>query len=55
LILVYALFLLNIGRRREGKKKEKEKISPWQRRVSLGLDLPCCLCCGLQLLGAIKG
>jgi hypothetical protein len=29
LILIDALFLLDQGRRREGKKKEKEKESPW--------------------------
>jgi hypothetical protein len=57
LILVGALFLLDGGRRREGKKKEKmkEKKFLWRRRVSLGLDLPCLLCSGSQLLGAIKG
>jgi hypothetical protein len=26
----------------------------WERKVSQGLDLPCWLCSGLQLLGAIK-
>jgi hypothetical protein len=40
LILVDALFLLDGGRRREGKKREREK-SPWGRRVSLGLDPSC--------------
>jgi hypothetical protein len=56
LILFDALFLLEGGRRREGKKKEKkvEKL-PWGRRVSPGVDLSCSLCRGLQLLGAIKG
>jgi hypothetical protein len=41
LILVDALFPLDGGWRREGKKKEKEKTSPQGRRVSLGLDPPC--------------
>jgi hypothetical protein len=41
LILVDALFLLDGGRRREGKRKEKEKKSLWGRRVSPGLDPPC--------------
>jgi hypothetical protein len=36
LILVDALFLLDQGRRREGKKKEKEKKSPWRRKISWG-------------------
>jgi hypothetical protein len=52
LILVDALFLLDQGRRREGKKKEKK--SPWGRRVFPGLDPPCLLCSMLELLGAIK-
>jgi hypothetical protein len=57
LILVGALFMLEGGKRREGKKKRKEdrKKSLWERRVSLGLDLPFWLCSGLQLLDAIKG
>jgi hypothetical protein len=55
LILVGALFLLDGERRGEGKKKEKGKKSPWGRRVYLGLDLPCWLCSGLQLLSEIKG
>jgi hypothetical protein len=46
LILIDALFPLDGGRRREGKKL------PW---VSPALDLPCWLCSRLQLLGAIKG
>jgi hypothetical protein len=55
LILIDALFLLHGGRRREGKKKKKKREkSLWRRRVSPGLDLPYCLCCGSQLLGAIK-
>jgi hypothetical protein len=50
-----ALFLLDGGRRREGKKKEKKTTKLlWERKVSQGLDLPCWLCSGLQLLGAIK-
>jgi hypothetical protein len=56
LIMVDALFPLYGGSRREGKRKEKEnKKSAWGRRVSPGLDPPCWLCCGWQLLGAIKG
>jgi hypothetical protein len=39
----------------EEKEREKKKILPWWRRVSLGLDLPCWLCSGSQLLGSIKG
>jgi hypothetical protein len=50
LILVDALFLLDGGRRREGKKKRREKPL-WGRRISQGLDLHH----ELQLLGAIKG
>jgi hypothetical protein len=41
-------------RRREGKKKRREK-SPWGRRVSPGLSLPCWPFHRSQLLGAIKG
>jgi hypothetical protein len=42
LILVDALFLLDGGRRREGKEKKKRREkSPWRRRVSLGLDPSC--------------
>jgi hypothetical protein len=51
-------FPLYGGQRREGKKKEKkkkEKKSLWAKRVSPELDLPCWLCSGSQLLGAIKG
>jgi hypothetical protein len=51
LILVDVLFPLDVGRRREGKKKK----SFLGRRDFLRLELPCWLCCGLQLLGAIKG
>jgi hypothetical protein len=56
LILVDAPFLLDGGRRTEGKRKKKrrEKLL-WGRRISPGLDLPCWLCHGSQLLGAIKG
>jgi hypothetical protein len=44
------------GRRREGKIKGKEgKISPWRRRISLGLDPLHWLCSGSQLLDAVKG
>jgi hypothetical protein len=39
----------------EEEEKERKKKSPWGRRVSPGLDLPCWLCCKSQLLGAIKG
>jgi hypothetical protein len=49
LILVGVLFLLDGGRRREGKlkrKEERKKILPWGRRVSSGLDLSCWLCNG---------
>jgi hypothetical protein len=53
LILVDALFPLDRGKRREGKIKEKK--SPRGSRVSLGLNLLCWLCSGLQPLGAIKG
>jgi hypothetical protein len=59
LIIFGALFLFDEVRRREGKRKEKlkekRKKSPWGRRVSLGLDLPCRLCSTLQPLGTIKG
>jgi hypothetical protein len=55
LILVGALFLLDGGIRREGKKKEKKKTNCMGRRVSLGLDPACWLCSRSQLLGAIKG
>jgi hypothetical protein len=55
LILVDALFLLDGGRKREGKKKEKEKKSQRGRRVSQRLDPPCWLCSGSQLLGSSKG
>jgi hypothetical protein len=40
LILFDALFLFDGVRRSEGKKNKKKK-SPWERKVSLGLDLPC--------------
>jgi hypothetical protein len=50
LILVDALFLLDGGRRREGKKKKLL----CRRRVSPGLDPPCWLCSMSQLLGASK-
>jgi hypothetical protein len=52
LILVVFLFLLDRRRKEERKKGKK---SPWGRRVSLGLNLPCWLCSRLQLLGAITG
>jgi hypothetical protein len=52
LILVDDLFPLDGGRRRERKKKEKKKKFLWGRRVSPGLDPPCWLCRGSQLLGA---
>jgi hypothetical protein len=57
LILVGALFLVDGGRRTEGKKKtdrQKEK-SLWGTRIFLGLDPLCWLCRELQVLGAIKG
>jgi hypothetical protein len=44
-ILVDALFLLDGGKRRERKKERKKKKLPWERMVSLGLYLPCWLCC----------
>jgi hypothetical protein len=44
LILVGALFLLDRGKRREGKKKEEKKVLPWGRKLSLGLDLVFWLC-----------
>jgi hypothetical protein len=59
LILVGALFPFDGGRKREGKEKEKRKEnrkkSLWGMRVSPGLDPPCWLCSGSQLLGAIRG
>jgi hypothetical protein len=59
LFLVGALFPFDGGgeeKEREKKRgKKKRKKSPRGRRVSLGLDPPCWLCRGLQLLGAIKG
>jgi hypothetical protein len=55
LILVGVLFLLDGRRIKKGKKREKKKEKlPWGRRVSQGLHLPCWLCRGSQLLGAIK-
>jgi hypothetical protein len=42
------------GEEKEKRKKKKREKSLWRRRVSPGLDLPYCLCCGSQLLGAIK-
>jgi hypothetical protein len=42
------------GEEKERKKKRRKK-SLWSRMFSLGLDLPCWLCRGLQLLGANKG
>jgi hypothetical protein len=44
--------LMEKGQEKERKKKEK---LPWERRFSLGLDLPCWLCHRSQLLSAIKG
>jgi hypothetical protein len=55
LIWVDAVFLLDGGRKREGKKTKRREKSPWRRKVSPGLDLPCWLCHGSQLLGAFKG
>jgi hypothetical protein len=52
LILTDALFPLDGGRKREGKKM-REKL-PWGRRVFPGLDPPCWVCHRLQLLSAIK-
>jgi hypothetical protein len=43
------------GEEKEREKKKKRKKLPWGRRVSLGPELPCWLCNGSQLLGAIKG
>jgi hypothetical protein len=40
--------LLDGRRRREGKKKKKGGVFP-------GLNLPCWLCCGSQMLGIAKG
>jgi hypothetical protein len=40
----------------EGEEKgEKRREIASGRRVIPGLDPPCWLCCGSQLLGAIKG
>jgi hypothetical protein len=60
LILVGALFPLDGGGEEKERRKKKEerrrrKKSPWGRRISPGLDPPCWLCSGSQLLGAIKG
>jgi hypothetical protein len=52
LILTDALFPLDGGRKREGKKM-REKL-PWGRRVFPGLDPPCWVCHRLKLLSAIK-
>jgi hypothetical protein len=52
LILIDGLLTLDGRRKRERKKKI---IWPWERKLSPGLDSPCWLCSGLQLLGAIKG
>jgi hypothetical protein len=49
--LVDALLPLYGGRRRERKKKNLPGVGGFP----VGLDLPCWLCCSLQLLGAIKG
>jgi hypothetical protein len=56
-ILVSSLFPLDGGRRREVKKRGKkiEKKLSLERRIFPRLDLLCCLCSRLQLLGAIKG
>jgi hypothetical protein len=53
LILVHALFML--GGEGEEKERKKEKKSLSGRQVSPGLNPPCCLCRGSQLLGATKG
>jgi hypothetical protein len=54
LALIYALFLLDGGRRREGEKKGKMR-NHCGRGGFLRLDLPCWLCHASQLLVAIKG
>jgi hypothetical protein len=39
----------------EGEERERKKKREVAGEVFHGLYLPCWLCCGLQLLGAIKG
>jgi hypothetical protein len=43
--------LLDVGEEKEKKEREREMAVFF----SPGLDLLCWLCCGSQLLGAIKG
>jgi hypothetical protein len=38
----------------KGEEKERKKKSTWETRVFLGLNPPCWLYSGSQLLGAIK-
>jgi hypothetical protein len=56
MLKVWFWLMLYVCLIKEGEEKErKKKTIAWGRSVSPGLDLPCCLCCSSQLLGAIKG